>query len=236
MLCVQLQNICCNMYTSHIISQLLESTPCISSINIVRLKAASQIQDNCRPWNQKEKEIFKNAILMRSNFKIPFWSSLMISNMENENWSKACILAANRHNKNDDYLVLSPKQFRSHISDLEQSGYGINSCVTLFDGSILHIPMIDFHIGKSKINEDIVCTVCKSLIPDGGYIIDSGNSYHFIGKGLITTSQLLTLLAKSILFTPIVDEIWVAHQIIERSCTLRIGLKNGLLPTLIRII
>lgn len=234
--CAQLQNIYCNMHISQIISQLLELIQDISSINIVRLKAAAQIQDNCKSWGNKENDIFKMALLMRDQLKMPFWSSLMISNLDNKNWSKKCVLAANRHNKNDGYIVLSPEQYRSHIPDLEQGGYGINSSMTLFDGRVLHLPMIDFHIRKSKINEDIVCVVCESLMPEGGYILDSGNSYHFVGKNLISEDQLLNLLAKAILFTPIVDEIWVAHQIIERSCTLRIGYKNGVLPTLIKTI
>lgn len=234
--CVQPQHIYYSMHTSQIILQLLELNKEISSINIVRLKAAAQIQDNYNSWGNKEHDIFQNARLMRDQLKIPFWSCLMISNLDNKNWSRKCILAANRHNKNDEYITLSPNQYSSRISDLEQGEYGINSRMTLFNDRVLHLPMIDFHIRKSKINEDIVSAVCESLIPDGGYILDSGKSYHFIGKNLISEDELLNLLAKAILFTPIVDEIWVAHQIIERSCTLRIGYKNRVLPTLIKMI
>jgi hypothetical protein len=34
---------------------------------------------------------------------------------------------------------------------------------------------------------------------------------------------LLTMLAKALLFAPIIDRAWVAHQMIERACGLRIS-------------
>lgn len=224
------------MHTSQVILHLLESNPNIASINIIRFKPAPQIQANKSSWGQKEIDIFEKALLMRAQCKIPFWSALMISNIDNKDWSEECVKAAIRHNKNSDIIRMSPKQFVSNASDYELEGIGINSAVTFMDGSVLHIPMIDFHISKSNINEEIVCTVCKSLVPEGGYVIDSGNSYHFIGKHLISKENILDLLAKSIQFSPIVDEIWATHQLIERSCTLRIGYKNGILPTVIKSI
>lgn len=233
--CGQLQNTFCDMHTIQIILKLLEFYSNISAVNIVKLKSAPKIQDVCDNWSINEERLFQKAVEMRSHSKIPFWSSLMIANLDNKNWSKDCILAANRHN-NTININISPDQFRLKATEFEQGFYGINSEVVFCDGSKSHIPMIDFHIAKSKINEEIVCAVCSSLLPEGGFIIDSGNSYHFIGKKLVTENQLLNLLAKSILFTPIVDEIWVAHQIIERSCTLRVGYKNGVLPTVIKTI
>lgn len=224
------------MHTSQVILHLLESNPNIASINIIRFRPAPQIQANKACWGQKEIDIFEKTLLMRVQCKIPFWSALMISNIDNKNWSEEFVKAAIRHNKNSDIIRMSPKQYLSNYSDYELESVGINSTVTLLDGSIWHIPMIDFHINKSYINEDIVCSVCKLLVPEGGYVLDSGNSYHFIGKHLISKENILDLLAKSIQFSPIVDEIWVSHQLIERSCTLRIGYKNGVLPTLIKSI
>lgn len=224
------------MHTSQVILNLLESNPNIASINIIRFKPAPQIQANKTCWGQKEIDIFEKTLLMRAQFKIPFWLALMISNIDNKNWSEECVKAAIRHNKNSDIIRISPKQYMSNSSDYELESIGINSAVTLLDGSVWHIPMIDFHINKSNINEDIVCTVSKLLVPEGGYVLDSGNSYHFIGKHLISKENILDLLAKSIQFSPIVDEVWASHQLIERSCTLRIGYKNGVLPTVIKSI
>lgn len=59
-----------------------------------------------------------------------------------------------------------------------------------------------------------------------GAIINSGNSYHFIGCDLVNEAELVDFLAKGLLYGPITDTRWIAHQIIERSCTLRVGKKT----------
>lgn len=104
--------------------------------------------------------------------------------------------------------------------------------VTLADGRRMHIPMLDFHIEVSPANTRIVTDIC-SLLCQEGFILNSGKSYHFIGTGLLTDEGLNKFLGKALLFTPIVDEIWIAHQLQEQSCTLRFGEKHGMIPTVI---
>ena len=82
--------------------------------------------------------------------------------------------------------------------------------------------MIDFHINPSEDNLKTVDKVLSKLELKNGFLINSGKSYHFISKNLVTQDQLNTLLAKMIFFTPIIDRNWVAHQIIEKMCALRV--------------
>jgi hypothetical protein len=56
-----------------------------------------------------------------------------------------------------------------------------------------------------------------------GYILESGRSYHFYGEQLLDDSQWLRFLAESLLFGPVVDRRWVAHQLIESASALRIS-------------
>ena len=71
------------------------------------------------------------------------------------------------------------------------------------------------------------------LMSGSGFILNSGNSYHYISKKLTTENGLLDFLGRAILYGPLTDVRWIAHQIIERSFTLRIGMKNGTLPFLV---
>jgi hypothetical protein len=54
------------------------------------------------------------------------------------------------------------------------------------DGSIAHLPMLDFHVFKSPANQYIVEAVARRLFPDGSILLDSGESYHAYGTRLVT--------------------------------------------------
>jgi hypothetical protein len=86
----------------------------------------------------------------------------------------------------------------------------------------MHIPMLDFHCDVSAANDRRVrfITIALGL---HGYIVHSGRSYHVYGSKLIATEELVTLLSSALLFSPIIDRAWIAHQIIERACGLRIS-------------
>lgn len=99
--------------------------------------------------------------------------------------------------------------------------------VMMTDGTTRHIPMIDFHIPSSSSNLHVVEDVCDALGMKQGYIVDSGASFHFIGDRLLTQEELMRLLIDALLFCPIVDGVWISHQLRERSCSLRIDRKNG---------
>lgn len=103
---------------------------------------------------------------------------------------------------------------------------GINSLVRTISGELCHIPMMDFHLPVNERNTQIVNKICVLTGCTKVAIINSGNSYHFIGCDLMSEDELVDFLAKGLLYGPITETIWIAHQIIERSCTLRIGEKR----------
>lgn len=96
------------------------------------------------------------------------------------------------------------------------------------DGSVCHIPMIDFHIPASETNLRVVCDVCEALGLNNGYLLESGVSYHFVGANPVSEEELMRILIDALLFCPIVDGAWICHQLKERSCSLRIDKKNGI--------
>jgi hypothetical protein len=98
----------------------------------------------------------------------------------------------------------------------------ISSLTECGDKRILHVPMLDFHCQISSMNDIRVKTIAQNLDLHG-YIVHSGQSYHFYGSNLLDTDHLIKLLAKALLFAPFVDRAWVAHQLIERACGLRIS-------------
>ena len=67
-----------------------------------------------------------------------------------------------------------------------------------------------------------------------GFLLNSGKSYHFIGTSMVAESALYGLMGRLIMFNPIVDKSWVAHQLVEGYCALRVTEKDGGIPGVIR--
>lgn len=173
---------------------------------------------------------FEKAMLIRSQYHLPFWDSMMLTYFNRENTSNQILKCALNHNSiedafwSNDFTILNSK-----LND----NIALNSKVKLGTGEERHLPLLDFHIPISNENEKIVLEVIKLLGFLDGYILKSGESYHFIGVSLIDDSELVRLLSKALFFSPIIDRAWIAHQLIERSASLRISYKHCILPTLI---
>ena len=198
----------------------------ITHITIAQFGKQKNINSELTDWSRKEQENFDFALDMRSKYNLPFWNGIMLASVAGNTSSTECIMAAMRHNINCITTVSPEDLSKISVSD----NIGINSRVILADGSEKHIPMLDFHIRYSEQNTPIVSQICSIIDPNGGYILNSGHSYHYIGKVPVSTDELIDMLAKAQFFAPITDSIWIAHQILERACTLRLGIKHGIVP------
>lgn len=99
-----------------------------------------------------------------------------------------------------------------------------SSKVILRDGSEAHVPMLDFSARTENSGSlSSARTIVKELgVP--GFLLDSGRSFHFYGSRLVSDTQLPGFLGAALLFAPLVDGRWVAHQLIGSACALRISL------------
>jgi hypothetical protein len=83
--------------------------------------------------------------------------------------------------------------------------------------------MLDFRIRPSDENEELAIKVLARL-GTPGTLVNSGNSYHFYGDRLLRGGAALSrFLGGASLFSPFVDQRWVAHQLIEGACALRVS-------------
>jgi len=95
--------------------------------------------------------------------------------------------------------------------------------VQLSGGRIGHLPFLDFHCPVAENSLRLVTNVARILFSGPGIILDSGHSYHAVGLNIVDTERLIDILARALLFNPIVDRAYISHQIIERGCALRIS-------------
>jgi hypothetical protein len=106
------------------------------------------------------------------------------------------------------------------------------------DGSKRHLPMIDFHAASSNPNQRVVRAVAERLFPEGALLLESGESYHAYGTRLVSETELRRFLGRALLFAPIVDRAYIAHQVIEGRCALRLTAGGGKsrVPTVVAIV
>ncbi|WP_130491400.1 primase 1D-like protein [Motilibacter rhizosphaerae] len=99
----------------------------------------------------------------------------------------------------------------------------LSSRLVGYDAREWHIPMLDYRVKVSPENEELVLDHL-TVLKQRGWLLNSGRSYHFIGHDLLSGPEgLMSFLGSALLFAPIVDGRWAAHQLIEGACSLRIS-------------
>lgn len=222
------------MNTLDVIRIISLHNPDISKLRLVTYEPQKDVaQLFSESWSEIDEIHYQRALDMRNKINLPFWNSLMLSIINGESIPDNCLYGTSRHNHITEIGWISPDAIdNANILHFPSNRKAINSTVKLSNGEEMHIPMLDFHIDISVKNTNLVKKICNILGVEG-FLLNSGKSYHFIGIQLLSHKELYQFLGQALLFTPIVDEIWIAHQLQEHSCTLRFGEKHGMIPTVI---
>lgn len=220
------------MDTLDLVGKIFKDNPSINSFTFSKYPSQSIIQNELY-LNEVDNEFIRDALRIRNDLNIPFWDSLMISFFERDNISEKLLSRALLHNQNVEKIkTLDTESVRIFLNEKPGDNLSLNSEVNFKNGSVKHLFLLDFHVYQSEKNLKLVTKILQ-ILGLHGYVLCSGASYHFISCAFFDLDSLINLLAKSLLFSPIIDRAWVAHQILERSCSLRVGEKHGITPTVI---
>jgi hypothetical protein len=215
------------------ISAVIRGLQKIQAVYVVRCRKVPLVQERVE-LSFGEQDILRRAMALRDDIGLPFWDAVMLSCFGSRETPTSLLVAARFHqsSRGGEVCVTSEDigsgALHALSTDDDPTGYtAITSEVTFTDGSIGHLPMMDFHCPSSPDNLRLVMEVCRRVFSAGAFILESGESYHSYGKGTVTVEGLLEFLAECLLFVPIVDRAYVAHQIKERRCALRISRGGG---------
>ncbi len=86
---------------------------------------------------------------------------------------------------------------------------------------------LDIRCSMSRANFVSLEQVADRLLDCPWALIESECSYHLIGASLLTEREFAKFFGKAILFGPLVDRNYVAHQLINGCAALRIVNPNG---------
>lgn len=202
----------------------------VSDIHLIKFgQYKVAVQD--RVENRDElSHIFSEAIEIKERYRFPFWDSFNVSLFDKSIQDYSFLKENLYHNQYQDIQKIKAVDFNKKIADANSNDY-LTFCskIETFDNGYNHLPLFDFHIPISDNNQKLCIAIIKQLNL-AGYLLNSGKSYHFYGIKLITEDELITLLSKMLLFSPIIDRAWVSHQLMQRFCCLRISKKYDRLP------
>jgi hypothetical protein len=215
------------------IEELLRVNPNVSALRFFPFSTKTKLQERRPDLGAMESALVQRVLARKSQERIRFWDALLETLM-NEGLSSTALLGeVFYHQANRDYLFVDRAQLRDFLSSRDDQCLALNSKVIMADGSSSHVPLLDFKI-DSQLENCQLAEDCIVVLGLRGSLLDSGRSYHFIGSDLVTENEMLDLLAKFTLLHPISDKAWAAHQLIERSASLRVTAKGGQCPVIVR--
>lgn len=222
------------MNSLELILKIAQTSPTISCFSFHKFPKQQLVQESDISWSENEQFMFEKALEVKKT-GLPFWDGIMLSAFNNPNYSEKLLEKALRHNSHLRLTYVPKEKLASWIEDQAQDidRYAFCSKVVMTNEEEWHLPLLDFHIPVSETNVRIVESVCRILGLLKGWILNSGESYHFIGEIPMSYHDLEQMLYRALMFTPIIDKAWISHQLREKSCSLRIGKKNGITPKIV---
>lgn len=213
------------------IARLLADETDISELLLFEPSPMVPAQDRIAA-NDHTEALLDAGLELRRETGLPFWEALLLSSFETGEPAFPILQEARFHNQppvrssaipRDAWCQESVDRFMDNRGG--DSICVLSSRVRMSSGQHRHIPMLDFHSPSNRENEALARRVVEHLWLKGGFLLESGKSYHFYGKGLLYKNELAKFLGRALLFSPIVDRAWIAHQLIEGACGLRITAK-----------
>jgi hypothetical protein len=215
--------------TSNALEGLIETNPVIASIFVFAYQHPTLLQERLA-FTLEEKTIFERALSVREKTAMPFWDALMLSCFDEPRDFRRLLTEATFHQTHRASMsriaradVLSGRLTELALSTLPRGVWSFSSLVEMSDGRLAHIPLLDFHCPESVRNDWLVTTVCQHLFRSAAFVFATGKSYHAIGLELLEEAALRNFLIRSLFFSPIVDRAYVAHQLLEGACALRLN-------------
>jgi hypothetical protein len=165
--------------------------------------------------------------------RVTFWDELMrLAESEPSVVRREVFAQALYHRDETEGQVDTWSATRQFLQDLTQGTYealpdrqivALTSRVRIRQSDKeLHIPMIDFRLDSGPSHDEFARELVDTLAMPG-YLVDSGNSYHFYGRKPIGCAEFRRFLGRAQLMSHYADQRWIGHQLISGKAALRIS-------------
>ena len=213
------------------LTDLLSSIADGGSIRLLRLTRAPRAQERV-DRDPDAQESFDRGLAVRAAAGLPFWDAVMLATEESETGAPLKVFeAALLHQplplvRAETVVVdnLLRSRLRAAASDVASGEVvALESTIMTATGVQLHLPMLDFASKAKRPGARGAVEAAVRALGMPGLLLESGQSFHFYGRSLMDADAMQTFLTRAVLLAPVVDQRWVAHQLLERACSLRIS-------------
>lgn len=216
-----------------VLGKIVRTHPQIEGIYFSEPRPAPSLQSRF-DLSSSDGQILRKALDLRGEYDLPFWDGVMLSSFKSDRIPDKILTEATFHQTfkrnlcsvtpSETVLERIRKQLQQVPSD---KMLAVCSEVRMKDGSTSHIPMMDFHCPVGPHSVGLVRRVVELFRVGEGFLLETDKSYHFYGMQLLEKTDLIKFLGRALLFSPIVDRAWIAHQLMELCCALRISCREG---------
>jgi hypothetical protein len=214
-----------------LIGEILRAHPEIRWIRLFEPEPVPLAQARL-PKDEVTRDIVARGIALRATYGTPFWDSVLVSCFGRGRAALPVLQQAQFHNlgRRRD-LEVEADHWGAGLWTQLLGGLApermlvFSSQVRLHTGEERHLPLLDLHCPVSEQNEELATSASELMDIGGGFLLQSGDSYHFYGRQLLDGRALVRFLGQALLFAPVIDRAWIAHQLIEGACALRISNK-----------
>ncbi len=178
------------------------------------------------PTSPSSQTLVDAAMKRRERADVPFWQAVMLTIQQSQSVPDDLLEAALYHQDIGPSYDLTRTQLeRGELEELSRNGASLVALDSQVDlgNEGAHLPFMDFRITPSEANTRLVASICRRLMSDGFVLLTSGRSYHACGVALQRVDERVDFLGKALLFSPIVDDRYIAHQLMQPSSLLRVS-------------
>lgn len=204
--------------------QIISSLEDVSSIRLLRLTYPPPLSERLADQSPGA-GIVRRGLDFAGQHGLPFWLSVLLKTHDSDTDVPRGLLEAARLHRTATSPVQSetvrakevtPESLQRRIDELEDNEFlAITSQVLTRKGKSMHLPLLDLSVPHSARNTELARHMLALLgIP--GVLVQTSHSYHFYGTALQPDNEYLrAFLGSALLFAPITDQRWIAHQLLD---------------------
>ena len=214
------------------VEEFVEANPILDGVFIFKYRVPPPVQERAKELG-KFFDVVMNDKRARS---VPFWDAYLCTLLNTVGAPVELFDQVLFHNGMGTLHVVVPREQLSHsiLSEFRQSPmphvhYALASLVFANENSVRHIPMMDFACDVTPEHTSVVRQVAERIFGGEFALFESGKSYHAYGMKLQSAEERIKFLGQSLLFAPITDKNYIAHQLLQPMSSLRISNSQNLI-------
>lgn len=223
---------------------LVDRSPVIASLSFLPFSPPPPFEGRLAVGaGSSEERVLRLAREQQARCGMPFWDALIVSALGSGTLSGPVCDAITFVQPVATPLRLSRQRIGRGDLDRLVTGLPAGGALAVRShfgrtgGGSAHLPLLDARCKISAENQAALIEVGRRLIRGRWLLLESGRSYHLIGLEPVSTSGLINILSRSLLFAPLLDRVFLAHHLQRGWSSLRIsrGGRDGAIPKVVAI-